>query len=170
MKTGLIALIDNEARVSHRDIALNTGKKELSIRKLIDSYIDDFKEFGKVSFEMTAIKNTKNLFLIFFTFYTPAHRRKNQFNGTITIIKQKGFIMAQTLGERYDELVAKISKMEEAHSFRKGENEKQNHSINLLYSERDKVLAKIERYGRNYIEGSNTAPRRRGPRIQRGVW
>jgi len=45
--------IDDELRVSHQVIAVNTGNEAISIRKLIDKYIHDFKEFGAVSFKMT---------------------------------------------------------------------------------------------------------------------
>jgi len=54
----LISLIGNEARVSHRVIALNTENQENTISKVIRKYIDDFKEFGKVHFESEAIKNS----------------------------------------------------------------------------------------------------------------
>ncbi|MCR1812076.1 Rha family transcriptional regulator [Sulfurospirillum sp. hDNRA2] len=47
--------IDDELRVSHQVIAVNTGNEAISIRKLIDKYIHDFKEFGAVSFKMTAV-------------------------------------------------------------------------------------------------------------------
>jgi len=70
MNTNIITLMGNEARVSHRVIALNVERKEISIRKVIDKYVNDFKEFGQLSFKMTptinsvkAVNNEKTYFL-----------------------------------------------------------------------------------------------------------
>ena len=54
----LLTLVNEEMTISHRIVAENTANEEISIRKLIDKYISDFKEFGMVSFEMTKTTNT----------------------------------------------------------------------------------------------------------------
>jgi len=43
--------------VSHRVMAEHSKIKHRSVRLLIDTHIDDLKEFGQVSFEMTTVKN-----------------------------------------------------------------------------------------------------------------
>jgi phage regulator Rha-like protein len=49
----LIVITNEEMTVSHRVVAEQTANDEISIKKLIDKYISDFKEFGVMSFEMT---------------------------------------------------------------------------------------------------------------------
>ena len=56
----LITVFENIPVVSHIVIAEHTQNEHRSIRLLIDKHIADFEEFGRVSFEMTAIKNIKN--------------------------------------------------------------------------------------------------------------
>ena len=60
MQNSIIELRENEAQVSHRVIALNVGRKEISIRNVILKYIGDIEEFGKLHFKSEAIKNSKN--------------------------------------------------------------------------------------------------------------
>lgn len=48
MQLSLIALIGNEARVSHRVVALNTNNQESTISRVIRNYMNDFEEFGEV--------------------------------------------------------------------------------------------------------------------------
>jgi phage regulator Rha-like protein len=55
----IIQIIENEPRISHKVIAKHTGNKDVSIRKLIDKYIEQFELFGVVSFEMTAVSEDK---------------------------------------------------------------------------------------------------------------
>lgn len=55
----LVEKIDGEWKASHQIIAKNTGNEAISIRKLIDKYSNDFREFGKVSFKMTAVSEEK---------------------------------------------------------------------------------------------------------------
>lgn len=65
--------------------------------------------------------------------------------------------MANTLGERYDSILKKIDKAEEAQSYQTASgNEITRGTLFRLYEERDRILAKIEMYGRNYTEGQNT--------------
>jgi len=58
--TTLLEIVENEPRISHRVIAEKTDNSQVSVRKLIDKHIGKLELFGKVSFEMTAIKNSKN--------------------------------------------------------------------------------------------------------------
>ncbi|WP_151950348.1 hypothetical protein [Aliarcobacter butzleri] len=67
--------------------------------------------------------------------------------------------MARTLGELYDSLLIKIDKAENSQSYQTGSGEQLvRGQLSTLYNERNKLLEKIERYGRNYIEGQNTSP------------
>ena len=67
--------------------------------------------------------------------------------------------MSKTLGEQYDSILIKIDEAEESQSYqtRSGEQLLRG-TLFRLYEERDRLLSKIERYGRNYIEGQNTSP------------
>jgi phage regulator Rha-like protein len=56
----IVELKENELVISHKVIAEQTENNQISVRKLIDKHIDSFKQFGKLSFEMTPIKNSKN--------------------------------------------------------------------------------------------------------------
>lgn len=56
--SALIEQIENEARVSHIVVAEQTDNDVVSIRKMIDKYISEFKEFGQLSFKMTKTTNT----------------------------------------------------------------------------------------------------------------
>jgi phage regulator Rha-like protein len=56
----LLEIKDNEPRISHHIIAKKTNNEQISVRKLIDKHFFSLELFGKVSFEMTAIKNSKN--------------------------------------------------------------------------------------------------------------
>ena len=56
--SALIEKIENEFRVSHRVIAEQTDNDVISIRKMIDKYILEFKEFGHLSFKMTTVENS----------------------------------------------------------------------------------------------------------------
>lgn len=68
--------------------------------------------------------------------------------------------MAHTLGQRYDSICIKIENTETAQSYNDSSSGKElsRGDLRTLYAERDRLLAKIERYGRNYIEGQNTTP------------
>lgn len=67
--------------------------------------------------------------------------------------------MPKTIGELYDSILTKIEKAEEAQSYQTGSGEQLvRGQLSTLYNERNKLLEKIERYGRNYIEGQNTSP------------
>ena len=66
--------------------------------------------------------------------------------------------MAQTLGERYDSLISKIDKAEDAQRMQKGEHSVERGILFRLYEERDRVLEDINIFGRNYIPGQNTQP------------
>lgn len=54
----LIENIENEFRVSHRVVAEQTDNDTVSIRKMVDKYILEFKEFGHLSFKMTTVGNS----------------------------------------------------------------------------------------------------------------
>jgi phage regulator Rha-like protein len=56
----LLEIIDDEPRISHVIIAEYTNNNPISVRKLIDKYHSKMELFGKVSFQMTPIKNSKN--------------------------------------------------------------------------------------------------------------
>lgn len=65
--------------------------------------------------------------------------------------------MAKTLGERLDSLETKIDNAENVQSYQTGDGSQVvKGTLFRLYEERDRLLEKIERYGRNYIEGQNT--------------
>ncbi|EJF06503.1 Phage regulatory protein Rha (Phage_pRha) [Thiovulum sp. ES] len=55
----IIQIVNNEPRISHKVIAKHTENKDVSIRKLIDKYIDKLEFFGVVSFEMTTVSEDK---------------------------------------------------------------------------------------------------------------
>lgn len=67
--------------------------------------------------------------------------------------------MPKTIGELYDSILIKIEKAEESQSYQTGSGEQLvRGQLSTLYAERSRLLEKIERYGRNYIEGQNTTP------------
>ena len=67
--------------------------------------------------------------------------------------------MPKTIGELYDSILVKIEKAEESQSYQTGSGEQLvRGQLSTLYAERNRLLEKIERYGRNYIEGQNTSP------------
>lgn len=57
--SNLVSIFKGEPSVSHLVIAENTHIKTRSVRLLIDKHLDDFKEFGEVSFEMTKPQNNE---------------------------------------------------------------------------------------------------------------
>lgn len=67
--------------------------------------------------------------------------------------------MSKTLGQQYDSILIKIDKAEESQSYQTGSGEQLvRGQLSTLYAERNRLLEKIERYGRGYIEGQNTSP------------
>lgn len=66
--------------------------------------------------------------------------------------------MSKTLGQQYDSILIKIDKAEESQSYQTGSEQLTRGQLSSLYAERNRLLEKIERYGRNYIEGQNTSP------------
>lgn len=67
--------------------------------------------------------------------------------------------MANTLGQRYDSLLIKIDNAENVQQYQTSSGESiTKGTLFRLYEERDRLLEKIERYGRNHIEGQNTTP------------
>ena len=67
--------------------------------------------------------------------------------------------MPKTIGELYDSILIKIEKAEESQSYQTGSGEQLvRGQLSTLYNERNRLLEKIERYGRDYIEGQNTSP------------
>ncbi|MGB7402693.1 MAG: hypothetical protein WA916_08930 [Arcobacter sp.] len=66
--------------------------------------------------------------------------------------------MAQTLGEQYDQILADIRKAQNSQSYQNGDKQFTRGTLFRLYEERDRILDKINSYGRNYTEGQNTTP------------
>lgn len=67
--------------------------------------------------------------------------------------------MAKTLGEKYDSIETKIDASESVQQYQTSSGEQiTKGTLYRLYEERDRLLEKIERYGRNHIEGQNTTP------------
>lgn len=67
--------------------------------------------------------------------------------------------MAKTLGERLDSLETKIDNAENVQSYQTSDGSQVvKGTLFRLYEERNSLLEKIERYGRNYVEGQNTTP------------
>lgn len=77
--------------------------------------------------------------------------------------------MAQTLGQQLDEIQDSLSAARKAISYKRGDKEL-TRSYNLLLSEKKEVLSKIERHGRDYLEGQNTTTTRKGPVFKKAVW
>ena len=67
--------------------------------------------------------------------------------------------MAQTLGQQLDEINDSLSAARKAISYKTGDKEVQR-SYALLKEEKKEILSQIEVYGRNYIEGKNTTPKK----------
>ena len=67
--------------------------------------------------------------------------------------------MSKTLGQQYDSILIQIEKAQESQSYQTGSGEQLvRGTLFRLYEERNRLIEKIERYGRNYIEGQNTSP------------
>ncbi|QKF72780.1 hypothetical protein AFAEC_0589 [Aliarcobacter faecis] len=67
--------------------------------------------------------------------------------------------MARTIGELYDSILFQIEKTQESQSYQTESGAQLTRGqLSTLYAERNRLLEKIEQYGRNYIEGQNTAP------------
>ena len=67
--------------------------------------------------------------------------------------------MSKTLGQQYDSILIQIEKTQESQSYQTGSGEQLvRRTLFRLYEERNRGEIKIERYGRNYIEGQNTSP------------
>jgi FixJ family two-component response regulator len=66
--------------------------------------------------------------------------------------------VAQTLGEQLDAVQDAITKTLTAQSYQKGDNQISRAALSKLEAREEKLLAKIQAYGRNYIEGQNSEP------------
>ncbi|OCL85737.1 hypothetical protein AAX26_01804 [Aliarcobacter thereius] len=67
--------------------------------------------------------------------------------------------MSKTIGQHYDSILIQIEKTQESQSYQTGSGDQLTRGqLSTLYAERNRLLEKIERYGRNHIEGQNTAP------------
>jgi len=64
--------------------------------------------------------------------------------------------MAKTLGQQYDEVLAAIDKAMNSQSYQKGENQNSRAALFRLEEREEKLLARIETHGRDYIPGQNT--------------
>jgi len=53
---GLIEIVEDEARVSHRVVAQNTENQQKNIAELIHKYRDDFEEFGRCPFKTETLE------------------------------------------------------------------------------------------------------------------
>jgi len=69
MSNNIIETYENIPVVSHKIVAENTANQEVSIRNIINKYIDDFKVFGKLHFKNEPITNTKNRVNNLVTYY-----------------------------------------------------------------------------------------------------
>lgn len=64
-----------------------------------------------------------------------------------------------TLGEQYDSILVDISNTQKIDEYQTASGERAKRAnLSVLYKERDRLLDKIERFGRNYTEGQNTTP------------
>lgn len=77
--------------------------------------------------------------------------------------------MAKTLGEQLDEIETSLSAARSAMSYKDGGREVHRSYIQLR-TEKEEILKKIERHGRDFIEGQNTEPTRKGPRMRKAVF
>ena len=67
--------------------------------------------------------------------------------------------MAKTIGAQYDSILIKIDNAENVQQYQTSSGEQiTKGTLFRLYEERERLLGKIERYGRNYIEGQNSEP------------
>lgn len=65
----------------------------------------------------------------------------------------------ESLGQQYDEILTQIKKAQASQTMQQADGRQINRgTLFRLYEERDRLLDKINTYGRNYIEGQNTAP------------
>lgn len=80
--------------------------------------------------------------------------------------------MALTLGQQLDEVQNAISAVTTSQSYESGGNSLTRARLEALEAREEKLLRKIESApnGRNTIEGQNTTPKRKGPRIKKAVW
>jgi len=77
--------------------------------------------------------------------------------------------VAQTLGQQLDEIETSLSAARKAISYKMGDKEL-TRSYALLKEEKTEILAKINRHGRDYVEGMNTVAKRSGPVFKKAVW
>lgn len=68
------------------------------------------------------------------------------------------YILAKTVGEQYDQILTDIEKAQSSQSYQNGEKQLSRGTLFRLYEERDRLLDKINAFGRNFIEGQNTEP------------
>jgi len=66
--------------------------------------------------------------------------------------------MAATLGDRYDSVMFQIEKAENSASYQTSSGDQLvRANLSQLYKERDRILAMIEKFGRNYTEGQSSS-------------
>lgn len=63
-----------------------------------------------------------------------------------------------TLGQQYNQILEDIKSAQSSQSYQAGDKQLSRGTLFRLYEERDRLLEKITTYGRDYIEGQNTAP------------
>jgi hypothetical protein len=63
-----------------------------------------------------------------------------------------------TLGERLEDINAKIDKAENAQLYQVDGKQVSRGLLFRMYEERDRILEKISSFGRNYTEGADTLP------------
>ena len=63
-----------------------------------------------------------------------------------------------TLGDQYDQILIDIKKAQQSQSYQNGEKQMARGALYRLYEERDRLLDKINTYGRNHTEGHATTP------------
>jgi len=77
--------------------------------------------------------------------------------------------LAKTLGEQLESVQNAIEAVLSSQSYKLDGREMTRADLEVLYAREDRLEAKIDKHGRDYIPGQNTKPRR-GLRIRYGVY
>lgn len=75
----------------------------------------------------------------------------------------------KTLGQILDEIEDALTQCRKAMIVEKGDS-KLTMNYDKLLKEKEATLKKISKYGRDYVEGANTTPTRRGIKVRRASW
>ena len=74
--------------------------------------------------------------------------------------------MAKTLGQRLDAVQDAIALVEQGQEYKIADRELKRVSYSQLTQREDKLIHKINMYGRDYIEGQNTTPLKMQAHVQ----